>query len=568
MPPCAGLATLCEAKVNKMSWLKKRREYWRPGNHKLSKSLPRLSMLVTLVVVLVVFISALGTLTHTLYKNMDRSLTVSAQFVAQNYNNPQAVGTIDALQSDSDDSIAQATTQVEEIDPDQVIQRYMMGPKRKDGPRKGRTAPDTLWARGSLAQTIHLIIDEDEVLAGRLTRDLDVEPLTRAQAVALMKHAKTVPSTIDIPNLGYYRVVHVGAKDTQGKHIDVIVGIPTQQSRATLLNFIGWGIVFICVGMAIAWAVTRFLVRRELAALDQVTQTAQAISSADLQTQTKLPARVDGALVAGDSESAQVGKALNTALDHIEVSLAKRSESEQKLRQFVADASHELRTPIATISGYAQLLEGSVRAQNRVSASRIHSEAERMAAMVEDLLLLARLDEGRQLEKTPVDVARIVVDCVADAHVSYPEHQWEAEIPPQQLLVMGDAMKLQQMLGNLLTNAAHHTPSGTKIVVSARWTPQGVELVVCDNGPGIPEELKPHIFDRFTRGDQARTPGESSGLGLSIVAALVRAHGGTITVSDTPNGGATFTVCLPPIPGDECVPRDGEVPPSDTDKRG
>jgi two-component system OmpR family sensor kinase len=214
----------------------------------------------------------------------------------------------------------------------------------------------------------------------------------------------------------------------------------------------------------------------------------------------------------------------------------------------VADASHELRTPLASIRGYAELTRrggAELPEDVRHSLSRIESEATRMTGLVEDLLLLARLDEGRELQQKPVDLSRIIVDAVSDAHAAGPDHTWDMELPEEPLEVIGDQARLHQVVVNLLANARVHTPAGSTVQVVLEKQEDRVLLRVIDNGPGIPQEQMPELFERFTRGDASRTRATgSTGLGLAIVNAVVQAHHGSVTVTSEP-GKTMFTVSLP-----------------------
>jgi two-component system OmpR family sensor kinase len=243
-------------------------------------------------------------------------------------------------------------------------------------------------------------------------------------------------------------------------------------------------------------------------------------------------------------------------LDHVGSSLQARHDSETRLRQFIADASHELRTPLAAIRGYAELSRrGELTPDTEYSLTRISSQAERMTTLVEDLLLLARLDAGRPLERTEVDLTRLVVDAVSDAHVSGPQHRWQLALPEEPVTVQGDPARLVQVLTNLLANARTHTPAGTTVTVGLSAAGRGVELSVVDDGPGIAPELLPHVFERFARGSASRSRHDgSTGLGLAIVDAVVAAHGGTVAVHSRP-GRTEFAVWLP----DGGASRDGQA---------
>lgn len=219
-----------------------------------------------------------------------------------------------------------------------------------------------------------------------------------------------------------------------------------------------------------------------------------------------------------------------------------------RVRQFVADASHELRTPLASIRGYAEL---SRRERDPVPPSvthaigRVESEALRMQGLVEDLLLLARLDAGRPLDHDPVDLTLLAMDAVSDARAASPEHKWELNLPDEPVEVPGDRARLHQVIANLLANARTHTPAGTRVVTALRREGDTVLLSVTDNGHGIPEALQRTVFERFVRGDEARTrTSGSTGLGLSIVSAVAGAHGGRVGLRSKP-GETTFVVELP-----------------------
>jgi two-component system OmpR family sensor kinase len=222
-----------------------------------------------------------------------------------------------------------------------------------------------------------------------------------------------------------------------------------------------------------------------------------------------------------------------------------------KVRHFVADASHELRTPLAAIRGYAELSRphrDEAPPQMAHAMDRVESAAERMTSLVEDLLLLARLDTGRPVEPEPVDLSELMVGAVSDAHAAAPDHSWRLDLPEAPVQVDGDRLQLHQVVANLLANARTHTPPGTRVSVSLRQvsTPHGgVEVAVQDDGPGIPESLRPNVFERFARGDNSRSRAAgSSGLGLAIVSSVVAAHHGRVSLASAP-GDTRFTVWLP-----------------------
>jgi two-component system OmpR family sensor kinase len=228
--------------------------------------------------------------------------------------------------------------------------------------------------------------------------------------------------------------------------------------------------------------------------------------------------------------------------------LEARHDSETRVRHFVADASHELRTPLAAIRGYAELARrgrDAVPPDIAHALRRVESESARMTTLVEDLLLLARLDSGRPLATAPVDLSRLVADVVSDAHVAGPEHHYRLALPAEPVLVTGDGPRLHQVIANLLTNARTHTPPGCTVTASVATDRGAAVLTVADDGPGIPAELLPEVFERFARGDTSRSRAAgSTGLGLAIVAAVVAAHHGTVEVASRP-GATVFTVRLP-----------------------
>ena len=353
------------------------------------------------------------------------------------------------------------------------------------------------------------------------------------------------PTDIDLGgDLGDYRVVSTPVDGGVS-----IAALPLADTQATLLQVAavtGGGVLIAVLIAGFAGAV---IIRRNLQPLERVAATATRVSEMKLDHgEVDLAQRVPAADTDVRTEVGQVGAALNRMLDHVGNALEARHNSEMQVRQFVADASHELRTPLAAIRGYAEL---SRRSRQPVPDEvghvlrRVESEAQRMTALVEDLLLLARLDAGRPLAHEPVDLTMMVVDAVSDAHAAGPRHDWQLDLPEEPVTVIGDGARLHQVLANLLANARTHTPEGTTVTVGVGATTDEALLRVTDAGPGIPAELQPHIFERFARGDGSRSRAAgSTGLGLSIVHAVVTAHGGTVSVDSRP-GRTEFTVRLP-----------------------
>ncbi len=280
-------------------------------------------------------------------------------------------------------------------------------------------------------------------------------------------------------------------------------------------------------------------VRRGLRPLAGISETAAAIGAGDLTR------RVAGA--GAPTEVGRLGDSLNAMLAQLEAAFRDRGLSEDRLRRFVADASHELRTPIATIRGYAELFRrgaGDRPADLDLAMRRIESESERMGALVDELLLLARLDQGRPLDRDPVELTGLAADAVADALTARPDHVVDLHYSGP-VTVLGDRARLRQVLDNLLSNVAHHTPPGTRADVSVRTEGAHAVVEVADDGPGLPDGEHRRVFERFYRATTARPDHTGAGLGLSIVSAVAVAHGGGAAVGPTPGGGATFTVTLP-----------------------
>src|SRR6201996_3355110 len=338
------------------------------------------------------------------------------------------------------------------------------------------------------------------------------------------------PVTRNLNGLGRYRVIAAPARQSD----DIIItGLPMSNVDATMIRVLLIFAVVTVIAVAAATTAGIVIIRRALAPLGR--------------GEVALPVRVLEADANPRTEVGQLGSALNRMLDHIAAALSTRQASETRVRQVVADASHELRTPLAAIRGYTELAQRVRDDSDAVTHAmqRVQSETERMTHLVEDLLLLARLDSGRPLEREAVDLSRVAVDAVSDAHVAGPDHQWELDLPEEPVMVCGDAARLHQVVANLLANARVHTAPGT--VVTARLSSDTMHAVlsVVDNGPGIPEHLQSEVFERFARGDPSRSrKGGSTGLGLAIVSAVIKAHDGTIALDSAP-GHTDFTVRLP-----------------------
>jgi len=318
---------------------------------------------------------------------------------------------------------------------------------------------------------------------------------------------------------------------------------PVEQAVSSLIRaLIVAGALALAFASLVSWAV----IRHGLRPVDRMVETAAAIADGDLSR--RVPDADPG------TELGNLGTALNEMLGQIEAGILERDAAEARLRRFVADAAHELRTPLTSLRGYAELYrQGALPTTDAVTNAmgRIESEGARMARLVDDLLLLARTDQGRALEKEPVDLVRLAREAAGDFAAADPGRPLERDLEGA-AVVVGDPIRLRQAIDNLLTNVRIHTPAGTPARVSVERNGTWAEVTVADDGPGIPSEDQPRIFERFWRGDpsRGRTSAGGAGLGLSIVDALVRAHGGAVALRSAPGEGTAFTIRLPLAPAD------------------
>jgi two-component system OmpR family sensor kinase len=353
-------------------------------------------------------------------------------------------------------------------------------------------------------------------------------------------HASAKPRSFDLS---------IGGKDYRGLAVPwpgqgggtVVLALPLHDVESTLdeillVELVAGAIALVAVAVA-AW----LIVRRGLRPLERMAATATVIAGGDLSQ------RVDES---GDrqSEVGKLGVAFNGMLEQIEAEIATRRESEDRLRRFAADASHELRTPLTSIRGYAELFRRGAADRPEdlaMTMNRIESEATRMTSLVDDLLLLARLDQNRPLDRERVEVGQLVTDVVAGERIVHPDRAYTLTI--DEVALLGDEARLRQVLINLLANAASHTPAGTSVDVTVRRENGEAVIEVADHGEGLSEEDAKRVFERFFRVDAARFRGEGggSGLGLAIVAAIVDAHGGRVEVDGMAGIGARFRVRLP-----------------------
>lgn len=374
----------------------------------------------------------------------------------------------------------------------------------------------------------------------------NVELTTTDRAQLLRLATDGQPSSTELSALGDYRL-----RATRSQDGDVhITGLPMGDVESTVrrlqaAELVVFSAVLLMTGLAGAgW------VRLSLRQLDRVTTTANQVSSMSLGSgSVDLPHRVPE--TDPHTEVGQLGAAFNKMLGHVETALEQREASEARLRRFVADASHELRTPLAGIRGHTELaLRSTEPVPDEVghALERVEAEAVRMGGLVDDLLLLARLDAGRPLAHDDVDLSRMVIEATSDARVAGPDHRWSLDLPDRPVIVRGDEQRLHQVVANLLANARTHTPAGTSVVVrlaSAEMADQQVMLSVSDDGPGIPTDLQSDVFERFVRADDSRSRAiGSTGLGLSIARAVVIAHGGSLTLTSDKNS-TEFRITLP-----------------------
>jgi two-component system OmpR family sensor kinase len=417
--------------------------------------------------------------------------------------------------------------------------------------------PIFLDGPGQSAGTVGAVVTDDRVTeAAVIETSGDRQALTPAAVAQLANVATGHVVSVRLDGLGEYRLV---AGRTDGRSELVVTGLPLAGVNDTLKSA-AWIIGgFSLAALALAVSAGIIVIRRELSPLNRMSLAAQHVAGLPLhEGEVRLPTPLEPIdPMTSHTEVGRLGIAFNHMVDRVAEALTVRHASETRVRQFVADASHELRTPLASIQGYTEVARRLVngvadehangdRDDLVYSLGRVHAESRRMSQLVEDMLLLARLDEGRPLDREEVDVSRLIVDAVSDAHISGREHRWPLDIPDEPLFVLGDRLRLQQALGNLLSNARIHTSAGTRIVTSLRPGSDGsVIITVNDDGPGIPDNLLSEIFERFARGDgsRSRTAG-STGLGLAITRAVIIAHGGTIDVASRP-GSTSFTMRLP-----------------------
>ncbi len=420
----------------------------------------------------------------------------------------------------------------------------MPPPMHRRGP-----GPEFLNAPGQAVGTLGAVVSDGHVVTAAVVSSNGSRTLLPAPTypqLAALRPGRH-PVAVNLNGVGKYRLVALRTRSGE----TIVTGLPVSGVGKTLVSTLIMFTIVAALALIMAGIAGILIIRRQLAPLSKVAAAAREVSDLELERgEVNLPTPIVEVDEAGaHTEVGQVGTALNRMVDHVAAALSARHASEMRVRQFVADASHELRTPLAAIQGYTELAQRKRDEMPQDVAhamSRVESEAQRMTHLVEDMLLLARLDAGRPLDEESVDLSSMVVDAVSDAHIAGPDHEWSLDLPDEPVVVTGDAPRLHQVLANLLANCRAHTPAGTSVTVSlAADGAGGATLAVVDNGPGIPAEHQPEIFGRFVRGDSSRSRRDgSTGLGLAIVQAVVRAHRGTIDVNSVP-GRTEFRVRLP-----------------------
>lgn len=426
------------------------------------------------------------------------------------------------------------------------VSRGNLGP---GGPGVGSTLPSAQEVLDKQPIGTLAVIDSDVfgTRAGIVGSQALADSVTPDQtALALTAAEQAAPVTLDLGGeLGEYRLLAV---TTEGDDT-LVVGLSMASVNATAAALTTAIVLVILAGLILAGIAAAIIVRLALRPLQRVAETVSHVAELPLDRgEVALSVRVPEGDTDPGTEVGQVGAAVNRMLGHIGSALEARQASENKVRRFVADASHELRTPLASIRGYSELTRrgGHELPEDVVySIGRIESESLRMTELVEDLLLLARLDEGREIRRTEVDLTLMLIDAVSDAQAAGPGHDWQLDLPEEPITVIGDGPRLQQVVVNLLTNARVHTPEGTTVRIGLRADAGETVVSVADDGPGIPEAIVPTLFERFVRGDASRSrKAGSSGLGLAIAAAIVQAHHGRIDVDSAP-GVTEFRLVLP-----------------------
>ena len=532
---------------------------WRPGSLLTPPRSLRTRLVVGvlgLVLVMAAVMSSFSTvsLRHTLMARTDSQLMAAAQRAADKRHD------LTQEAKKASDEAAQEGTENPGDQPD--------GDPGKQG------VPPGLDAAGQSTGTLTLITAQTSAssseAAAYIDKDGHYAAISKEDCRLLLSEAtEDHPVTVQLHHLGSYRVV---ATRDEASGSTVITGLSLEGDKALIRTQLLIELAVALVGALVVALAGRTMVRSSLAPLERVARTAQRVASQPLERgEVSIEDRVEKADLDSSAEVGQVGGALNTLLGHVESALTARQRSETQVRQFVADASHELRTPLASIRGYTELIrregaDADLPEEATYALERVHSESVRMTALVEDLLLLARLDAGRKLRREEVDLVGLLVDTVADARAAGPDHDWRLDLAvleppadatadeaedflPEPPLVIGDEARLRQVVVNLLANARVHTPAGSHVTTTLARERDTLIVRIHDDGPGIAPDVRNRLFERFARGDSSRERRTgSTGLGMSIALAIVQSHGGSIDVDSSTapeDHGTTFTVRLP-----------------------
>ena len=541
---------------------------WRPGSLLTPPRSLRTRLVVGvlgLVLVMAAVMSAFSTvsLRHTLMARTDSQLMAAAQRAADKRHD---------LTQEARKASEEAAQEGADKPGDQPD-----GAGGADGGPGKEGVPPGLDAAGQSTGTLTLITpqtsssgSEASEAAAYIDKNGHYAAISKEDCRLLLSQAtEDHPVTVHLHHLGSYRVVAT-RDETSGS--TVITGLSLEGDKALIRTQLLIELAVALVGALVVALAGRTMVRSSLAPLERVARTAQRVASQPLERgEVSIEDRVEKADLDSSAEVGQVGGALNTLLGHVESALAARQRSETQVRQFVADASHELRTPLASIRGYTELIrregaDADLPEEATYALERVHSESVRMTALVEDLLLLARLDAGRELRREEVDLVGLLVDTVADARAAGPDHDWQLDLAvleppadatpeeaedflPEPPLVIGDEARLRQVVVNLLANARVHTPAGSHVTTTLAREGDTLIVRIHDDGPGIAPDVRDRLFERFARGDSSRERRTgSTGLGMSIALAIVQSHGGSIDVGSSTapeDHGTTFSVRLP-----------------------
>lgn len=544
---------------------------WRPGSLLTPPRSLRTRLVVGvlgLVLVMAAVMSAFSTvsLRHTLMARTDSQLMAAAQRAADKRHD------LTQEARKASDEAAQEGADKPGDQPDGAG-----GADGADGGPDKPGVPPGLDAAGQSTGTLTLITpqtsssdSQTSETAAYIDKNGHYASISKEDCRLLLSQAtEDHPVTVHLHHLGSYRVV---ATRDEASGSTVITGLSLEGDKGLIRTQLLIELAVALVGALVVALAGRTMVRSALAPLERVARTAQRVASQPLERgEVSIEDRVEKADLDSSAEVGQVGGALNTLLGHVESALGARQRSETQVRQFVADASHELRTPLASIRGYTELIrregaDADLPEEATYALERVHSESVRMTALVEDLLLLARLDAGRELRREEVDLVGLLVDTVADARAAGPDHDWQLDLAvleppadatpqeaedflPEPPLVIGDEARLRQVVVNLLANARVHTPAGSHVTTTLAREGDTLIVRIHDDGPGIAPDVRDRLFERFARGDSSRERRTgSTGLGMSIALAIVQSHGGSIDVDSSTapeDHGTTFSVRLP-----------------------